>query len=148
MYVLISCAASTSILLLLGRAFLEPKIAQEHDARTSFGHRARVQQPERARNQQPGRLPGRQPARAHASNKIPRAHLVRSQNSNHACMRSCCMHAQLGGRRHEYSDFRSTARTRRPAQSAVGISCWPDRVRVQAEILSLHTQQTGRAELP
>ena len=27
----------------------EPKIAQEHDARTSFGHRARVQQPARSR---------------------------------------------------------------------------------------------------
>ena len=32
-----------------GVAFLEPKIAQEHDARTSFGHRARVQQPARSR---------------------------------------------------------------------------------------------------
>ena len=127
-------------------AILNPKFNQEHDARISFGHRARVQQPARAC----GRLPGRQPARAHASNEIPREHPVRSQNSDHACMRSCCLHARLGGRRHEYeySDFRSTARTRRPAQSAVGISCWPDRVRVQAEILSLHTQQTGRAELP
>ena len=32
-----------------GIAFLGPKIAQEHDARTSFGHRARVQQPARSR---------------------------------------------------------------------------------------------------
>ena len=29
-------------------AFLEPKFAQEHDARAGFGHRARVQQPARS----------------------------------------------------------------------------------------------------
>ena len=83
-------------------AILDPKFNEEHDARISFGHRARVQQPARAGGRLPGRLPGRQPARAHASNEIPRAHPVRSQNSDHACMRSCCMHARLGGRRHEY----------------------------------------------
>ena len=31
-----------------GPTFLDPKFAQEHDARISFGHRARVQQPARA----------------------------------------------------------------------------------------------------
>ena len=49
-----------------GAPFLDPKFAQEHDERISFGHRARVQQPERARNQQPGRLPAGSPrARTH-----------------------------------------------------------------------------------
>ena len=49
-----------------GAAFLDPKFAQEHDERISFGHRARVQQPARAGNQQPGRLPAGSPrARTH-----------------------------------------------------------------------------------
>ena len=79
--------------------FLDPKFAQEHDERISFGHRARVQQPERARNQQPGRLPGRQPARAHASNRNRRAHPARSQNSDRACTQSVgFMHARVDGR--------------------------------------------------
>ena len=81
-----------------GAPFLDPKFAQEHDERISFGHRARVQQPERARNQQPGRLPGRQPARAHASNRNRRAHPGRSQNSDRACTQSVgFMHARVDG---------------------------------------------------
>ena len=49
-----------------GTTFLDPKFAQEHDERISFGHRARVQQPARAGNQQPGRLPAGSPrARTH-----------------------------------------------------------------------------------
>ena len=52
-------ACIKKIALAWGVAFLEPKFAQEHDARASFGHRARVYQ----RN-------GRLPARAHASIKI------------------------------------------------------------------------------
>ena len=34
--------ASKKIAVASGVAFLEPKFAQEHDARASFGHRARV----------------------------------------------------------------------------------------------------------
>ena len=101
-------------------AILDPKFNEEHDARISFGHRARVQQPARGGGRLSGRLPGRHPARAHSSNEIPRVHPVRSQNSDHACMRSCCMHARLGGRRHEHSDFRLTARTRRSTQQLLG----------------------------
>ena len=82
-----------------GAPFLDPKFAQEHDERISFGHRARVQQPERARNQQSGRLPGRQPARAHASNRNRCAHPGRSQNSDRACTQSVgFMHARVDGR--------------------------------------------------
>ena len=74
-------------------AILDPKFNEEHDARISFGHRARVQKPARAGGRLPGRLPGRQPARAHASNEIPRAHPLRSRNSDHACMdHVACMH--------------------------------------------------------
>ena len=91
---------------------LDPKFNEEHDARISFGHRARVQQPARARGRLHGRLPGRQHARAHASNEILRAHPVRSQNSDHACMRSCCMHARLGGRRHKYGRDCRTVKAR------------------------------------
>ena len=82
-----------------GAPFLDPKFAQEHDERISFGHRARVQQPERARNQQPARLPGRHPARARASNRNRGAHPGRSQNSDHACTQSVgFMHARVDGR--------------------------------------------------
>ena len=42
--------ASKKIAVASGVAFLEPKFAQEHDARASFGHRARVQQPARGRS--------------------------------------------------------------------------------------------------
>ena len=41
--------ASKKFAVASGVAFLEPKFAQEHDARASFGHRARVQQPARSR---------------------------------------------------------------------------------------------------
>ena len=58
-----------------GLAFLDPKFAQEHDERISFGHRARVQQPAREGNQQPGRLPAGSPrVRTHPTKIPPRIH--------------------------------------------------------------------------
>ena len=63
-----------------GVAFLEPKFAQEHDARASFGHRARVQEPARSRGLR--ETAGCPRARTHPS-KSARAF---SQNSE---FRSC-----------------------------------------------------------
>ena len=42
-------SASKKFAVASGVAFLEPKFAQEHDARAGFGHRARVQQAARSR---------------------------------------------------------------------------------------------------
>ena len=99
MFLIISDLGNFLLPATRGAPFLDPKFAQEHDERISFGHRARVQQPERARNQHPGRLPGRQPARAHASNRNRRAHPARSQNSDRACTQSVgFMHARVDGR--------------------------------------------------
>ena len=63
-----------------GVAYLEPKFAQEHDARASFGHRARVQEPARSRGLR--ETAGCPRARTHPS-KSARAF---SQNSE---FRSC-----------------------------------------------------------
>ena len=68
------------IALAWGVTFLEPKFAQEHDARASFGHRARVQKPARSRGLR--ETAGCPRARTHPS-KSPRAF---SQNSE---FRSC-----------------------------------------------------------
>ena len=98
MFLIISDLGNFLLPATRGAPFLDPKFAQEHDERISFGHRARVQQPERARNQQPGRLPGRHPARAHASNRNRSAHPDRSQNSDRACTQSVgFMHARVDG---------------------------------------------------
>ena len=97
MFLIISDLGNFLLPATRGAPFLDPKFAQEHDERISFGHRARVQQPERARNQQPGRLPGRQPARAHASNRNRCAHPGRSQNSDRACTQSVGFMQRAGG---------------------------------------------------
>ena len=77
-------------------AFLDPKFAQEHDERISFGHRARVQEPAPARGWLPGRLPAGSPrARTHP----PKSARASSQISEfRSCMHSVSwIHARAGG---------------------------------------------------
>ena len=80
-----------------GAPFLDPKFAQEHDERISFGHKARVQQPARAGNQRPGRLPAGSP-RARARIQLKSARASSQISEFRSCMHSVSwIHARAGG---------------------------------------------------
>ena len=89
-----------------GLAFLDPKFAQEHDERISFGHRARVQQPARGQNQQPGWLPAGSPrARTHPTKIRVRIQTdIRIQIVHALSQLDSCTRGWMGARACDYTD--------------------------------------------
>ena len=116
MFLIISDLGNFLLPATRGAPFLDPKFAQEHDERISFGHRARVQQPERARNQQPGRLPAGSPrARTHPTEIAARIQPdLRIQIVHALSQLDSCTRGWMGGR--ACDGMGSTARTPRAAQ--------------------------------